>query len=274
MKTILIPVTHEVSAEKLKIALKAVLNNEKARIILMHIIGRPIALDYMTGTYLATHYVLNEDMYQEEVFYKEMAKTLSADGYEVEVSVPVGFFDEVFTNLSNSIKPDLVIMFTHGNDEVIDELFGSHTSDVIQKINSPIMVIPFKYSTLTLKKALVALELDDDEFPALSQYFQFIEKHDIQTYYIKINSQLQFDIIDDEQVLNHLNKEYPGRIHNIIHRRSDNVAEGLIKYANDSSSDFIVLFTTKRNLIERLFHKSVTKDMALHSDRPLLIFHY
>src|SRR5688572_293678 len=99
MKTILIPVTHEVSAEKLKIALKAVLNNEKARIILMHIIGRPIALDYMTGTYLATHYVLNEDMYQEEVFYKEMAKTLSADGYEVEVSVPVGFFDEVFTNL-------------------------------------------------------------------------------------------------------------------------------------------------------------------------------
>lgn len=274
MKTILIPVSHEVSAENIHSALKTIIIGEKARLILMHVIGRPIALDYMTGAYLATHYVLNEDIYQEKVFYEEMARVLIEKGYQVEVSVPVGYFDKVFTDFANQIKPDLVMMFTHGYEEVTDELFGSHTSDVIQKIKSPILVIPFKYQTTELKKSLVALDLDNDEFPALQQYFNFFDVNPIETYYIKINSGFQFDIIDDEKVLGQLNQQYPGRIHNIIHRRSDDVAEGLIKYARDSKSDLIVLFTTKRSLIERLFHKSITKEMALYTEKPLLIFHY
>src|SRR5687767_9947930 len=121
MQTILIPVNHEVSAEKIDASLKTIVQNKGVKIILMHVIGRPIALDYMTGAYLATHYVLNEDMYQEKVYYEQMAEILSKKGYEVEVSVPIGFFDKVFTDMANQIKPDLVMMFTHGSDEVTDE---------------------------------------------------------------------------------------------------------------------------------------------------------
>ena len=92
--------------------------------------------------------------------------------------------------------------------------------------------------------------------------------------FIKIDNNFQLDIINDEQVLEKLHKMYPGKIEYIVHRQAEDVAEGLEKYANEANADLIVLFTTKRNIIEKLFHKSVTKDLVLHSKKPLLIYHY
>jgi nucleotide-binding universal stress UspA family protein len=116
--------------------------------------------------------------------------------------------------------------------------------------------------------------MENEDFNVLNTYFKFETDFNLTSSFIKIDNNFQLDIINDEQVLEKLHKMYPGKIEYIVHRQAEDVAEGLEKYSNEANADLIVLFTTKRNIIEKLFHKSVTKDLVLHSKKPLLIYHY
>ena len=51
------------------------------------------------------------------------------------------------------------------------------------------------------------------------------------------------------------------------------VAEGLNDYAVRHRIDLIVMARPNRDFWENIFHKSVTKAMALNTKLPILIFH-
>ena len=54
--------------------------------------------------------------------------------------------------------------------------------------------------------------------------------------------------------------------------RNDNVAEALNTYITDEQADMLAMFTHKLDFYEKLFGKSVTRQLAFHAQVPLITF--
>lgn len=61
--------------------------------------------------------------------------------------------------------------------------------------------------------------------------------------------------------------------HSHHYLEADDVEEALIEMARSEASDMIVLTTKHYNLWQRIWHRSLTKQMVLHSTTPLMILH-
>jgi K+-sensing histidine kinase KdpD len=55
--------------------------------------------------------------------------------------------------------------------------------------------------------------------------------------------------------------------------RSDEIARGISNYVQLHQADILALHVTYRNVIERLFHKSITKKVTAICNFPLYVFH-
>lgn len=274
MKNILIPVSQNAPKEKIRNCIHTLANKTTHKITLLHVVAVPTSEEYIEGMVSGSENVIEELREVEETDFRKFCDLLINDGYKVDISVPLGFFDEKFINLANELQPEFVIMFTSGADNVFEDIFGTNTSYIFEKISSPVFVVSYNSELNELKKAVVGLHMENDNLQVLKKYFDFEKIYNLSSTYVKIDNNFQLDIINDELVLGELQKLYPNKIQTIVHRQHEDVAEGLEKYANESKADLVVLFTTRRNFIEKLFHKSITKDMVLHSKKPLLIFHY
>ncbi|WP_421879949.1 universal stress protein [Marinoscillum sp.] len=51
----------------------------------------------------------------------------------------------------------------------------------------------------------------------------------------------------------------------------DEIYKSLQKFVSQNKIDLLVLKSKKYNLIDRIFHKSLTKKLALHSSIPMIV---
>jgi nucleotide-binding universal stress UspA family protein len=205
----------------------------------------------------------------------QLASELVAAGFMVESSISPGFFDKEVIAKANELNPDFLLMFTHGSHSMIEDLFGTKTSGVFEKIKCPMLVIPEDHDVQQIKKVAVGIHIDEDKnFEIMKDLFALADEMHLELSFIKIDNNYQLDPIEDSAVLTRLQKTYPGRVNYVVHRKAENLAKGLQEYAKELNADLTVLFTTRKTFIEKLFHKSVTRDLILHSKTPLLIYHY
>jgi nucleotide-binding universal stress UspA family protein len=69
------------------------------------------------------------------------------------------------------------------------------------------------------------------------------------------------------------NPALTGQFH-FVQIESKDVLEGLNRYTKEEKIDAMVMATPRRSFLEGLFHKSMTKQMALNTNMPLLVMHY
>jgi nucleotide-binding universal stress UspA family protein len=274
MRTFLIPVPRQPSAQKIKEYLSMVAKPGVDKLYILHVISIPPFID-VTGIAIASTDQMMQEMQREvEVELSELGRHLKQAGYQVETYCPVGFFDQEFIRLAHELAPSYVIMLTHGTHSWVENLIGSNASHVFNKLTTPVFIIPDQTNVTSFKKAEVAVELEMEHIDMFNDLMTLSEDLKMELNFVKIDKDLQLDVITNESVLNKLQHEYPGKIEYITHRKAKDPAKGLEQYAEESNSDLIVLFTGRRNFIENLFHKSVTKSLVMHSHVPLLIYHY
>ena len=77
-----------------------------------------------------------------------------------------------------------------------------------------------------------------------------------------------------EQLLEQqLNDKLPKLEFKMAEVESTSVRDGLNQYAADNEVDLLVMVTKHRNFLDNLFHKSITRDVAIHTELPILILH-
>jgi nucleotide-binding universal stress UspA family protein len=55
--------------------------------------------------------------------------------------------------------------------------------------------------------------------------------------------------------------------------QGDSIWKSLHEYAEDNAIDLIVTISQRRSFWSQLFHKSTTKALVLHANKPLLVLH-
>ena len=164
-------------------------------------------------------------------------------------------------------------MGTNGSSGLEEVFIGSHTANLIQRISSstPVLAIPANFTAGTCTTSLLALSAStkpkNETFDALINIFN---KLDIKTVDV-LNIQKE-DKTNEEEIehfIKTINNKLKDTKHTFSFLGNDNVEDAILKHAKPE--DLIVVITKNYSFFEGLFHKSISKKLAMHSKNPLLV---
>jgi len=272
MNTILIPVDFsEISRTSVEFArlLSGKLNLD---VTLLHIINAPSVAVHSTMVIDAD--VVEKAREEAENRLKEWCAELTADGVRCSYLLREGFVVDTVVQTEQELQPDLLIMGTTGATGWMGNLIGSNSSAVLSRVKRPVLLIPHDTRVKEFRNILYATQLEMVEAEVLKKVFHWAHAFNGKVDLIKVNTQYQLDIFSDNFIIEELRRLFPQERFAVYTETASNTLKGIDHYLEANSVDLIVMTTSRQSFIERLFNGSVTRKMALHTDIPLLIYHY
>ena len=165
---------------------------------------------------------------------------------------------------------DWIIMGMQGTHSTFEKTIGSVTSKVIMRSTCPVMAVPEKAKFNGINTIGYATDFDLKDQHAYKQLLEFTQT---------MNARL--DMIHVDTVTS---KKMP--VGNIVEAdlfpfvdtkvsiiNNPSVVDGLNALVKNNNIDALALYIPYRRIWERLFFQSVSKEMAFHTEIPLLVFH-
>lgn len=246
---------------------------------------------YLLNVYNVTIYDPNmpaelvmETMNEAQKFAKENLDSLSkefvsqkySNGKNLDVSVVykqglVSDEIEVFCEENNI---DLIVMGTTGESGLIDKILGSNTASVLEKVKCPVLAVPAKANYKNIQNVVYASNLTDDDTKEVMQLKDFLQLFDAQLTYLHVCDE------DDKPLQNEKDTIFDGLKNEIGYDKitlqytdGTDVEKGIEDYINSHTVDILVMAIHKRNFFEKIFKRSLTKEMVYHSQIPLYALH-
>jgi nucleotide-binding universal stress UspA family protein len=275
MKNILVPTDFsEVSSNALDFAIK-IAHAEKATIVLFHSQSPLlIAAEINDFTY-------SEDLQQEVLneVHRKMDELLAHVKFEhvsAEKIVRLGLLEDAIHDIVKETKADLVVTGMHSAKGLERLMFQTNSLTIAEKVNCPVLIIPAEVKYHGIKKIMYATDYqfgDIEELKNVCKLADFFKASVIATH---INSELK-NTVEEEESMDWFAMIADGRIpyENVSYRSVYNkdVNAGLEKAIDLWNIDILCLSTVKENFFKRIFSKNRTKELAHHSNLPLLAIH-
>ena len=205
----------------------------------------------------------------------EMIKIVRKDTTgEVEISYrstigsPVENKIEIFA-INNAV--DLIVMGTKGATGLKKVVLGSNAVAVIDNSSRPVIVVPGQTEFTQIGTIVYATDLvnHEEEIKTIASFASLFDA-DIKVLHVLPGDSAKN--IDAKQTAANLIKlaKYPKISFQIS--RNDHIANEIDSFVIDQKADMLAMFTHKLDFYEKLFGKSVTRQLAFHSRLPLLTF--
>ena len=251
------------------------------------------ALDYATnlaaplGARLVLLHVRRDSALDPEALSGRLSNLSSAavqlaiNSLTNELPVPVvaevghGLLLPVVADAVSRHHPALIVLGRPDRDELPDELASTTALDIIQHDPYPLLVVPPKLARTAPPRRLL-LAVDGEPF-SLGEYagmarhlFQALGA-EVTVLHCTTNTPTPTAgaaALDTVQATGlTLNLAQP-----ILHQAmATSPAEGILAAARAANYDVVVLLARRRSVLGRLFHHSVTAQVLLHSEIPVLV---
>lgn len=214
-----------------------------------------------------------------QAFHEAVTKKLEALKTEllsrhlmnIEICASFGFTVDAIEQGTQDFDIDFVMLGTTGSSSLENKLLGSTTADCIARLKKPVMAIPLNAQFRGMDKIIFASALHKDELPALEKLNEMLQHFGAEVTVAHIFSG------DDKQAMEFsiFQELADAKLFNCkTHFRqfSGNVIDGIEQSIRFQKTDLLAMVTHHRNFFEKIFDKSLTKKMALHTDVPLIAF--
>jgi nucleotide-binding universal stress UspA family protein len=191
-------------------------------------------------------------------------------------SVKIGDTVSEIIKKANELNSGVVVMGIQGLDKTRRFFFGSNSRSLVDKATCPVLVIPETSVLKAPQKIVFATDYYDSDLEALQRLVPIAAAFNSEIVMVHI-----FDECDEEQseliMMNFISNEifktidYPHITYRVYY--NERTSEGLKSFSESTGADLVVLSARKQNVFQKLFTKSVTKELAYNSGVPLLIFH-
>jgi nucleotide-binding universal stress UspA family protein len=194
----------------------------------------------------------------------------------IAYQISMGFAADEILSVAHATGADAIVMGTRHSEKIQRILLGSVLGTILEKAEVPVIVIPENVDYKTINNILFASEFNDSEdIHSINRVLDFTAKLNATLYSLHIQ-ETEPDENDIIRILNiraiYEGKLGAGKVHfeNIAY---SNILEGLSKFSKVNDIDIAVMVTHKRNFFEKLFDRSLSKQMAYKTDVPLIVFH-
>ena len=168
---------------------------------------------------------------------------------------------------------DLIIVGTRGERKGVDKMLGSVAAGVVQRATCAVMVVAEKVPLEGPANIAYATDLMDSDPLEIWRMIQLLKPFNPHVHCIHFTmademkesagkvEQMKAFFEDHSSAISIEFHELPGK----------KLAEDLNHFVDDKDIDLLVMYQPKRNTMQRLFHRSKVKKMALNSHVPLLV---
>ncbi|MCB9284298.1 MAG: universal stress protein [Lewinellaceae bacterium] len=203
----------------------------------------------------------------------EMVADVLENTATIETQVEIGSPASTITSFAQREEIDLIVMGTQGEHNTLEKLFGSVTSEVIQRAKCHVLAIPEKAKLDKLQIMAFATDLKEADPYHIWELTKLLEPFNPILHCVHVESDQDMekvlDMNDLETFFSHHAPSLQIKFHNL---KGEDLSTTLNDFSETFDVDLIVMTTPYRNFFERLFHKSHTRHMALQTHIPLLIF--
>lgn len=268
MKNILVPIDFSTVSQNAVNYAVGLARCMKARLILYYVYSLPGPVGDAPITFIDPQEFEKSNLKRLHALDKKLKAKHGK--IETELLDEQGFVVDAITRFTQKHKIDAVVMGVTGAGKN-PGLLGSNTTAVMHRIASPVLVIPkgceFK------KPSSIALACDfksilPDEVIDKFKFFAHL-------FHSKV---LIFNVIKKDELENYPKAAAEVNLENMltdvkhtIHFSSGtNLPEEINTFIKKHTIDMLVMFPHQYNLIEGLFHRSATREMAFLTKVPLL----
>jgi len=272
MKTILVPIDFsETSLNAARYAVKFA-RQLGCKVTLLHAFTLPPVMPLKDGLALT-----EEDLWEINMTeLNRVALTLAPIDLLVKIDYLQlrGRLFEVVSQFEESIQTMAVVMGITGAGKVKEAIIGSNTIAVSSRTVIPVLIVPedavyqpVSDVGLTTDFKNVVEAIPEDKIKELINLLGaklHVLNVDFKSRDWNNDTPFQSGLI--ETMFEHYHPEY----HFI---ENSNIAEGLSDYAEKHSIELLIAIPKQHNLVDHLFSKSQTKELAFHSRVPVMIMH-
>ena len=265
MKLILCPTDFSKSADN---ALDFAVNmaiKMPASLMLVHGLHVPLVDAYAPASTLATMMEESEtsatkriDNLCEEISVKHSIKVTSA--------IAFGLVTDLIAKIEGKEQVDLIVLGTHGATNAFDVLLGTTATQIVAKAHSPTLVVPVDAKFDNLDNVGYATDFTDDSDGKIEVFKEIMRpfKSNLEVVHVANVEEIGSDM---DNILKHLDTtSYPQMV------KGENIPEELNAFIEEKNLKLLAMKRHRYNWFDKLFHKSVTKQMVYHSEVPIMIF--
>jgi nucleotide-binding universal stress UspA family protein len=191
----------------------------------------------------------------------------------VETEIRAGDFFTQLKNVCDSVQPYTVIMGSQGKTAAERLILGGHAEYTTRYLQWPVITVPEGVAFCSIKKIGLACDFDKvidatpvDEIKLLVNDFN-AELHVINTGKKKVfRPATVFGSGMLQEMLHELHPSY-----HII--TSENTDDGIMDFTEKNAIDLLIVLPKRHGFLNRLLHRSHTKQLVLHSHVPVMALH-
>ena len=186
----------------------------------------------------------------------------------VELGTPVSSIVET----AERDEADLILMGTQGEHNRLERMFGSVSSGVLERTELPVWVIPADAQIKLPEVVAYAAELKPDEPYLIWKAAKMLAPMNpiFRCVHVK-TADGEAEPVSVEELKGFFAGKTPTLQVSFHEIREPSVAEGLDDFTDFYQADLLIMSTHHRNVWDRFFHKSQTRQMALSCRVPLLV---
>lgn len=242
-----------------------------AKLLLLHIYQ-------VSVLYSEIPVVLNEEAERQEAL-KEILRIknelLNKTNGQVPIETEVrlgSFFDELKI-VCDYTKPYTVVMGSQGTTAAERLLFGGHTVHAMRHLAWPLIAVPLNVHFEGIKNIGFTCDFDNvtDNTP-IEEIKMLMKDFNATLHILNTGKQRDFDpdIVFESGLLNEMLGPVSPKYHFIT---SENIDEGIIDFAEKNNIELLIVLPKRHGLLEKIMHKSLTKQLVLHSHVPVMALH-
>lgn len=269
MKTILVPVDFsKCSINAASYALE-IAKLTRGKVVLLNTYHFPVPMSEVPSAPDILDEIRKESIGELKKLSAKLQK--NADGVKLQMIERAGFAHDAIMEEAKSLKADLIVMGTRGKHGLADEIFGSVTSAVIAHSKIPVLAVPEGSRFKGITKLALSVDLypnahRDALLPLINLAKLF--SAEVLLYHIRETDMLEIWSFDKEKAK--ISKLFGAVKHTFYEDDTNDVTGGIDKFVKKHKAEVLAVISRKHNFIERLFWRSVTRRLALHSKMPLL----
>ena len=186
----------------------------------------------------------------------------------IEVGMPVSVITQV-------ARRDLVYTILIGTAQKhfgIEKLFGSTTTGVIEKSSGNVLVVPEGSEFSDIKTVAYATDLLASDPYQIWKAIHWLEPFRPVLHVVHFSPDPK---MEDKKKFDQLKSYFESQnssMQTFAHYVSgEDLRRSLDKFVRKNDIELLIMYKPQRNFLQKMFHQSQTKSMALHTHKPLLV---
>lgn len=274
MKNILVPTDFsDISKNALKFAIK-IAHALRGKIVLYHT-EQPVLIASDMGGFvypeieMETERLLNEKMEDLITF----TKTQNVEATKI---LQKGILKDSIVGVIDREHIDLVVTGTHGAKGLESFFLGTNSTDIFERVKCPVLVVPSNARYHSIRKIMYATDLQYGDIHEIEKVCQLAKPFNAEIIVTHVNNDPnriaeEKENMDWFEEIAGTNLAYKNIVYKFIYH--DDLMEALDNAVTVLNIDVLCMSTSEKAFFKKLVSKNSTKEMAFHTNIPLMVLH-